>query len=485
MRTLPSIAVVLSVPWLCAARAEGPAITIHNQNYGVVREAITLDLKAGVNEVRSADITAHLDPDSVMLRDPTGTHRLQILEQSYRAAPLSQELLLSLFEGQTIEFWVHNPSDPDRSKAIRGRIVRSNGAGGESGQTLIEVDGRLQFGLPGTPLFPSLRHDTVLRPTLQWLLDTDVSGELHVELSYITSGLTWKADYNVVAPGDGELLDLAGWITMNNQTGKTFEKASIKLMAGEVSKIEREVRLSALRALMAYSPRLESRLAAPVTEQPFDEYHLYTLAHPTTLRDGETKQVEFLRATNVQSQRVYVYDGARIAQGQDLDPEELRVRSDYGAQFSPKVAVMREFRNNQSNHLDVPLPAGRVRFYRRDDDGRLEFTGEGEIGHTAPNEPVRVYTGNAFDLVGERRQTRFQVGSEKNQLDETFEIKLRNHKKEPVEVRVVEHLYRWTNWEIREKSDDYLKTDAQTIEFRVAIPPDGEKVVTYLVHYSW
>ncbi len=485
MRVLPSIAIGLGVPLLCAAWAQGPAITIHNQDYGVVREAIALDLKPGVNEVQSMDITAHLEPDSVMLRDPTGTHRLQILEQSYRAAPLSQELLLSLFEGQTIEFWVHNPSDPDRSKAVRGRIVRSNGAGRESGQALIEVDGRLQFGLPGTPLFPVLRDEAVLRPTLNWLLEADVSGKVQAELSYITSGLTWKADYNVVAPGDGDLLDLAGWITMNNQTGKTFENASIKLMAGEVSKIQREARASALYTLRAISASLASGVPAPVAEQPFDEYHLYTLDHPTTLRDGETKQVEFLRAASVHSQRAYVYDGSRIVQGQDLDLEQLRVRSDYGTQFSPKVAVMREFANNQGNHLGAPLPAGRVRFYRRDDDGRLEFTGESEIGHTAQNEAVRVYTGNAFDLVGERRQARFQVGGGKNELDEAFEIRLRNHKKEAVEVRVAEHLYRWRNWEIREKSDDYLRTDPQTIEFRVAVPPDGEKVITYLVHYWW
>jgi hypothetical protein len=146
---------------------------------------------------------------------------------------------------------------------------------------------------------------------------------------------------------------------------------------------------------------------------------------------------------------------------------------------------MREFANTEENHLGMPLPAGRVRFYRRDDDGQLEFTGENEIDHTPRDETVRAYTGAAFDLVGQRRRTDFQVNRDQHWLDESFEIKLRNHKTEPVEIRVVEHLYRWHNWEISEKSDDFIKTDAQTIEFHVQVTPDEEKTVTYTVHYTW
>ena len=161
------------------------------------------------------------------------------------------------------------------------------------------------------------------------------------------------------------------------------------------------------------------------------------------------------------------------------------MEGEYGVQSNPKIWVMREFVNSQKNGLGIPLPKGRMRFYRRDTDGQLEFTGENVLDHTPRDEMVRVYTGNAFDLKGERRRVQFNVDSSRKWIDESFEIKVRNHKKETAEIVVVEHLYRWVNWEITSKSNTYLKTDAQTIEFRVQAEPDTEKVITYTVHYTW
>ncbi len=508
MKTSCLIVSVASFALLPAAWADAPAVTVYNQDFGVVRERITLDLQAGVNQVRSADITAHLEPDSVILRDPTGKHRLQILEQNYRADPVSQELLLSLFEGKTIDFLVPSPQDPAKTITVRGKIVRSayvphrqawQRYGQEyamaqqayvgyssGGQPIIEVDGQLRFGLPGTPLFPNLGDDTILKPTLHWQIETDAPGKFEAELSYVTGGMSWQADYNATAPETGDTLDLTGWVTMDNQTGKDFRDAKLKLMAGDVSKLQPGTagRDQLMHSVYALSER---EMAPPVSEKAFDEFHLYTVEKPTTLRDRETKQIEFVRATGVTAPRIYVYDGAKIdwQRWRGYDPYSLRTQQEYGTQCNPKVWVMRELRNNAANHLGMPLPAGRVRFYRQDADERLEFVGENLIGHTPKNELIRIYTGNAFDIVGERRRTAYNLSSKNDWLDETFEIKVRNHKKEPVEVRIVEHLYRWDNWEIREKSDDYLKMDSHTIEFRVAIPPDGEKVVTYQVHYSW
>jgi hypothetical protein len=165
--------------------------------------------------------------------------------------------------------------------------------------------------------------------------------------------------------------------------------------------------------------------------------------------------------------------------------EGIRQNSEYGTESNPDVAVMREFMNSEANHLGMPLPAGRVRFYRQDADGQLEFTGENDIKHTPRDETIRVYTGDAFDIKGERRRTDYRIDASRRILDESFEIKLRNHKKEAAEVRAVEHLYRGTIWEITEKSNAYLKTDSQTMEFRVQVPPDSEKVVTYTAHYTW
>ena len=294
--------------------------------------------------------------------------------------------------------------------------------------------------------------------------------------------LTWSASYNLVSPEKGDNVDLVGWITMNNQSGKTFENAKIKLMAGDVNKIQP---LQAWGGAMRRNAMVMSEMAgaAPaVTEKAFDEFHLYSIARPTTLHDRETKQVEFVHAENMFAPTIYVYDGAAGYQFYG----GLNYDQNYGTEGNKKVWVKREFVNAETNHLGIALPAGKLRFYRRDDDGQLQFVGEDTIDHTPRNETIRVTTGNAFDLVGERKQTNFHVDTGDKWIDESFEIKLRNRKKDaPVEIRVVEHLYRWSNWEITAKSDDFKKTDAQTIEFRVPVKPDEEKTVSYTVHYSW
>ena len=462
-----------------------PALTIYNQNFAVVRDSVPLDLKAGVNTVRYTDATAQVEPDSVILRDPTGEHSLQILEQNYRNDPVSQELLLSLFEGRTIDFEKVRTKDSTQiTELIPGKIVRSGYVpGGEAQQPIIEVNGKLQFSLPGQPLFPDLGDDTVLKPTLNWQLQSDKPGQFDAEVGYVTEGLDWSASYNLVSPEKGDLVDLVGWITMNNNSGKTFENAKIKLMAGDVNKIQ-PMRFGGgggTRLRMMQS--VAAGLAEPaVTEKNFDEFHLYSIARSTTLHDHETKQVEFVHAEKVYAPTIYVYDAAsdyRFYGGLNYD-------QNWGQTDNKKILVQREFVNAETNHLGIALPAGKLRFYRRDDDSQLQFVGENTIEHTPRNETIRVTTGNAFDLVGERKQTNFHVETGDKWLDESFEIKLRNRKKDaPVEIRVVEHLYRWSNWEITAKSDDFKKTDAQTIEFRVPVKPDEEKTITYTVHYSW
>jgi hypothetical protein len=480
---MKKIIAVLLLAGSLAAEAN-PALTIYNQNFAVVRDSVPLDLKAGVNTVRYTDATAQVEPDSVILRDPTGDHSLQILEQNYRNDPVSQELLLSLFEGRTIDFEKTRLRDnTDTTEIIPGKIIRSGYVpGGEAQQPIIEVNGKLQFSLPGQPLFPDLGDDTVLKPTLNWLLQSDKPGQFDAEVGYVTEGLDWSASYNLVSPEKGDLVDLVGWITMNNNSGKTFENATIKLMAGDVNKIQPQafMSLGGVRKMMMAQSMEAS--APAVTEKAFDEFHLYSIARPTTLHDRETKQVEFVHAEKMYAPTIYVYDGAadyRFYGGLNYDQS-------WGQSDNKKVLVQREFVNAETNHLGIALPAGKLRFYRRDDDGQLQFVGENTIDHTPRNETIRVTTGNSFDLVGERKQTNFHVDTDNKWLDESFEIKLRNRKKDtPVEIRVVEHLYRWSNWNITAKSDEFKKTDAQTIEFRIPVKPDEEKTVTYTVHYSW
>jgi len=485
---------------LCFAADEtaAPSLTIYNQNFAVVRQEIPLDLKAGTTSVRVTDITMHLEPDSVILRDPSGKRPLQVLEQNYRADPLSEALLLSLYEGKTIDFLVQRG---DKQEVVPGKIIRSGyvphnpmaiygqydqSQMAQAGQPIIEMDGKVRFGLPGTPLFPALADDAILKPTLQWLLASDKAGPLRAEFSYVTGGLTWEADYNIVAPEKGDLVDIVGWVTMDNQSGKDFENARIKLMAGDVNKIQPGREFDRLQQYAALGG-VGGAMAPPVTEKTFDEYHLYTLARSTTLHDGETKQVEFVRAANVATRQVYIYDGFMVDPNRyrGWNQETIRNNSEYGTESNPKIWVMREFVNSEANHLGMPLPKGRVRFYRRNDDGQMEFTGENVIDHTPRDEKIRVYTGNAFDLAGERRRTEYKLDMNKHMLDESFEIKVRNHKREPVDIRVVEHLYRWMTWDVPTHSDPFNKTDSKTIEFPVTVAPDGEKTITYTAHYSW
>lgn len=494
-------AAILGACFAVIALAADPALTIYNQNFAVVRETLPLELQAGANTVRFSGATAHLEPDSVILRDPAGKHSLTILEQNYRADPISQELLLNLYEGKTIDF-VTTLLDGS-TRVVPGKIVRSgyvphyqamerygtqyqyNQMAAANSQPIIEVNGKLQFFLPGQPIFPALGDDTILKPMLDWIIQSREAAKFDAELSYVTGGMTWSADYNLVAPETGDLLDLVGWVTLDNQSGRQFDHAHIKLMAGDVNKLQPQ---GADRLAAFSAGAVRSIVQNPqVTERSFEDYHLYSLPLPTTLRDRETKQVEFLQASGISSKRLYVYDGVSVKKEQYGGYQDLRQQAQYGTESNPHVWIMREFVNSEANHLGMPLPKGRLRFYRRDRDGQLEFTGENEIDHTAKDETLSVYTGNAFDITGERKQTHYQMqGPYPNGwADESFEIKLRNHKKEAVTVMLVEHLYRWHNWAIIQESAPHRQTDSRTMEYEVTLKPDEEKTVTYTVHYSW
>lgn len=500
---LPPLSLVVAALAATASLAAQPALTIYNQNFAVVRERVPLDLQAGVNQVTFSGATVLLEPDSVVLRDPAGQADVRVLEQNYRADTISQGLLLSLHEGKELDFLVRDQEA--REHTVKGRVIRSGyvpgvvGGGVRRGQNpyqvqqamqaaagspIIEVEGKLRFSLPGEPVFPALADDSILKPQLAWRLGAERAAKFNAELSYVTGGMSWEASYNLVAPEKGDTLDLLGWVTIDNQTGKQFDAAVIKLMAGDVHRLQPERENFPNAGMMRSMSDMND---AAVTEKAFDEFHLYALPRPTTLRNRETKQVEFIRASGVKAQTLYIYNGAAIGpQFRNWNAEMIRNQPDYGTQSNPKVWVMREFKNSEENGLGVPLPKGRTRFYRRDDaDGRLEFTGENSLDHTAKHETVRLYTGDAFDVVGERKRTDFALNNRQNQMEEAFEIKVRNRKTEPVEVRVVERLYRGVNWLILFQSHDFAKTDAQTVEFRVPVPADGETVVTYRVRYDW
>ena len=449
--------------------AADPALTIYNGGYAVVRETLPIDLKSGVNQISFAGATAQVESDSVILRDVAGKAEFQILEQSYRNDPVSQAMLLSLFEGKSLDFNRREVNKPDR--VVVGKVMRSGFVpGGNFVEPIIEVDGKLQFSLPGEPVFPSLGTDNVLKPTLNWKLNSASSGKIDAEVAYLSRGFTWEASYNLVAEEKSDIVDVVGWVTMNNQSGMTFNEAKIKLMAGDVNRVE-DVRADRMMP-MAAAVKGFGGGAPVVTEKSFDEFHLYTLGNPATLRDKETKQVEFVRATGVKAERLYVFEGAQH----------------YGRRGVPlpgKVQVYREFKNSEANKLGIALPKGKLRFYSQDGDRQLEFVGENQIDHTPKDETIRVLTGNSFDLTGEHRMTNNTEDSSNRVATQTFEIKVRNHKKESAEIRVVEHAIHGGNWTLTAQSQPHEKKDAQTFEFRVPLQPDEEKVITYTIRYTW
>jgi hypothetical protein len=469
MKILFAILLALTAPIAIAA----PGLTIYNQNFAVVRDTLPLDLPSGTSELVFDGATRLLEPDSVILRDASGAP-LRILEQNYRNDPVTQHLLLSLSEGKEIDFLVRETTKPDR--IVKGKIIRAT----PDQAPIIEVDGKIQFSLPGEPLFPSLGDNTILKPRLVWKIQAPQAIKSQAELAYITGGLTWQASYNIVAPEKGDTLEIIGWITMHNQSGRDFENAKIKLLAGDVNKITPSeggnLARMAVRAMAMSAPE--------VTEKTFDDFHLCSLQRPTTLLHQETKQVEFLRASAVQSETIYTYDGADIANWQSIDPAFRRINEEFGTQSSTKIAITRAFKNTKPNNLGIPLPKGRIRFYRADGD-TLEFTGENELDHTPADEIIKIRTGDAFDLVGERKRIDFRVDTANNSALETFEITLRNRKKDPVTIRVIEHLYRSANWKISANSDPFTKPQSHQIQFLIPVKPGEERKLTYTVNYTW
>ncbi|MDQ8195530.1 hypothetical protein QEH59_13945 [Coraliomargarita sp. SDUM461004] len=483
---MKSIALLPALIACATSLSAHTAITVYNGNFGVVRDTVPLELTQGINQQNYSGVTSQLEPESVILRDPTGQIAISVVEQSYRGDPVDQQRLLQMFQGQTIRFL----KTVDGKEVIQeGTIIRApslatttNQYGNQQQQMLepiIQVDGLLMTRLPGTPLFPSLGDDSILEPTLSWKLHSDAAAQFDAQLSYLTYGMSWKSDYNLVLPEEGDEVTLTGWISIDNNTGTSFQDAAIKLIAGDVNKVQPSAQLRGQVMEMAMA---KSYADAPQVEtKKFDEFHMYSLPLKTTLRDSETKQVEFVRAEKVTTNKLYVYDGS----GGTRYYGGVNTNQNYGQNTQPDVAIYRDFKNSDANGLGIALPAGKARFYRMDSDGQLEFTGENTIDHTPKNETIRVYLGNAFDLVGERTCTEFYKHPSRNMMRETFEIEVRNRSEESVQVQIIEHLYRGSNWTIEKHSDAFTQTNAQSIEFPVTIPAETTKTVSYTVEYTW
>lgn len=485
----PSLLTAFAVFALLRSVSGETSLTIYNNNFAIIRDTVKLDLKAGVNDVRYSDVALFAEPSSVILRDPNGKTEFQIQEQAFRGSAVTQETMLAWFEGQTIDFLRY---DEGKSQVIPGKIIRSGRAkisrerdSSEQKepqlQPIIEVGGKTQFELPGTPRFPPLSTDKTIKPEFVWKIAVAKPVQFDAEIAYTAFAIHWLADYNVIAAEDADLVQVLGWMTVDNETGKSFEDTRVKFVAGMISKMDPRAKPQA--PVEATTERvIVTGSYVNLPAKALDEYYVYTHPARISLKDREQKQVQFLHAEGVQSKKIFVYGGAAnevrtSGNGANLNPDD-------GVESTTRVQITREFRNSAANHLGVPLPAGRMRFFRRATDQELEFIGEYDAPATAANEIVQASTGFAFDLVGERKRTDFIVDSEKHTATESFEIKLRNHKKDPVEIRVIEAVGRWHTWEISAKSDPFTKKDAHTIEFNIPVKPGEERKLSFTVLYT-
>jgi hypothetical protein len=443
--------------------------------YALVRDGRRMTLEKGAAEIRFTDVAKRIDPTTVSfasLTDPDGT---RVVEQNYQFDLVSQQKLIERYIGATITVEQVRGEQVDR---VTGRLLSANG-----GLILQKDSGEVvTLGSYANVQFPSLPGGLITRPTLVWLVNAARGGAHDVRVGYQTTGMTWWSDYNVTLHGDADActMDLSAWVTIVNQAGASFPQAQLKLVAGEVNRAPSAPAAAPAGRVMMKAEAL--RADEGFAESQLFEYHLYTLGRRTDLPDNSTKQLElFPTAPGVRCNRQLVFTAG---------PQWPRwgnpiVDQSYGSTQQGTVGAYLEFENKEGNALGVPLPAGRVRVNQAAADGALEFIGEDLIKHTPRNETLRIKLGNAFDVVGERKQTSFRYDEKAHVIDESFELSIRNRKKTSAKVLAREYLYRWSTWSVTAKNREFLKRDANTIDFPVDIPADGEAKITYTVRYTW
>lgn len=448
--------------------------------YAMVRHLRELNFESGLNHLQFTDVAAYIDPTTVSfqsLTDPEGT---RVLEQSYQFDLVNAQKLMERYIDQRITVDQGTGSDLVQ---IEGRLLSAQG-----GLILAGDDGRIHSINNYTNIhFPDLPGGLMTRPTLIWDVATETPGDHDTRVSYQTGGLTWWADYNLTYRdsdvANSGFLDVGGWVSILNRSGASYNDARLKLIAGDVN---RAAQIPASRVQYALEELAASSrdAAAGFEEQSFFEFHLYTLGRNTTIPDNSTKQIEFLQqVASVPATKRFVYYGVQPHYGFHGSPATQR---DLGLPMNTKVDVYVEFENEEDVGLGMPLPAGRIRVSQLDtNDNTLELIGEDVIDHTPKDETVVIKLGSAFDVVGERRQIEFRADYDREWMEETIEVVLRNHKSEPVEVLVKENMFRWTNNDILQSSHDYDRQDARTVHFPVTVEADGEAVLQYRVRYSW
>jgi len=452
--------------------APGRQVNGQVPGYAIVRHDRSYDIEKGPHSLRITDVAALIDPTTVTFKslDQPAT---RVLEQSFQFDLVSQAKLIQRYLGQSIAVELARGDQVDR---VEGVLL-----GAFDGLTLQMGDGSVRaIRNYQNLLFDQLPGGLITKPTLEWLLDSPTTGQQQTRITYETQGMTWWADYSIVYDESRACtMDLAAWVSIINQSGADYLNARLKLIAGDVHRAQQRQP----RSDVVYKMAMAEEADQGFVEKAFFEYHMYTLGRRTDVPDNSTKQLQLMppaRGIGCKKELVFAPTLSTPWWGrQQLD-------QNFGRYGKGEVSVFLRFRNEEKQGLGIPLPAGRIRVMQLDtDDDALEFIGEDVIDHTPRNEDVLIEMGNAFDVVGERRQTDFRLDQRTRNLWESFEIRLRNHKDEPIDVVVLENLYRAANWKIEDASHDQKKENSNRIRFDVRVPAEDEVVVTYTAHYDW
>jgi hypothetical protein len=461
MRALLTAVLSLAlVTGLAAQQRESVALTVYNQGLGLVKDVRVLSLEEGRQAVRFTDVAAQIDPTSVRIVALSDPNSVEVLEQNYQFDLVDRARLLQKYLGNEITLVRYDEDGQEIARDTATLLAAEGGA-----VSVVKIGDEIVLNPGGVVELPALPEGLIVEPTLLWDLRSTVSGPTLCEVSYMTSGISWQADYVLVVNAADTGGDLNGWVTLTNDSGATYEDAKLKLVAGDVS-----VQRPPMGMMGGYGGAAAGREMGGFEQQEFFEYYLYSLPRPTTVRERETKQILLMAAPEISLTKRFVFDPSEAWRYGGQDPDK-------------KVAVKLEVENSEAQGLGRPLPQGRVRVFKADSDGALQFVGEDRIGHTPKDETVRLYIGNAFDLVGEQIHTNHQEMGPRNERD-SFRVSLRNRKEdEAVEITYVGHF--WAEWEILETSHEFKKIDARTAEWTVTVPAGEEVQIDYTVDRKW
>jgi len=436
------------------------AVTIYNSNVGLVKDTRLVELKQGILELKFMDVAAKIDPTTVHIKSLINGSSLNILEQNYEYDLLNPQKLLEKFVGQKVQLATINP-ETKKEEIVDATLLSTQGG------NIFQIADKISIGHPGRILLSRIPDSLIPQPTLVWTLENKLSKPQKLEASYLTSGINWKADYVAVLNRLDTLIDLTGWVTIDNKSGGAYQNALLKLVAGDIHRVQPEMDMARPMAKMA-----AREAAAPqFKEESFFEYHLYTLDRRTTIKDNQTKQMTLLDASRVPLKKLFLFSGS---------PQYYFYQDQTASK--QKVGVFLELENSKKNNLGMPLPKGTVRVYKEDQDGSLQFIGEDRIDHTPKDEKFKIKIGEAFDVVGERVQTDYKrLG--RNLFEVAFEVSLRNHKNEDIKVLVEEPIP--GDWEMLSNTHPYEKLQAHLIRFEVPVAKDKEVKVKYRIRFKY